>query len=298
MPWLKRVASRWYPHSYAPGARHLLTFCSPPGSRWAAGGHGAQPVDPYSPSKTRIAGRPRPSPPAPAGRVPAPRPEVPEDSIWPRPPAPAALAAPAPTPGGNQRQDPVPGGAHLPAGAGHAPPQGAARRPPVSSMRSSSAVEALVGSPKGSSAEKGARANHSRGVNLPARDPPKTRPSPSPRLSPSPAKTVDTSPIQDPTLSARSHRYRHRRCKRWPRPAGLATSVHGGLVRGALLGRDDRLRSSSDNAPAKGGPSPSGLAAQRLRAMFALAQAHRQAAVERGRGFRTGRRRHGVGEGR
>jgi len=114
------------------------------------------------------------------------------------------------------------------------------------------AVEALVGSSKGSSAEKARAIIHAVNLQLGI---PEDSPKPDPAPAAKPSEDVDTSPIQDPTLSPGPIA---------PPPEGtlpsgrLATSVHGGLYAG-LLGTT--IGSFfSDNTPAKGAV-PVGLAA-------------------------------------
>jgi len=200
----------------------------------------AQPVDPYSPySPNQPASppaAPRPAPPA----APRPAPEVPED-----PYAPAATTAPAPV---GSTQDPVL--------AERVAEALVTRAQELLDDRlfldaKQLAVEALVGSPKGSSAEKARAIIHAVNLQLGI---PEDSPKPDARPAAKPSEDVDTSPIQDPTLSSGPIA---------PPPEGqlpsgrLATSVHGGLYAG-LLGTT--IGSFfSDNTPAKGAV-PVGLA--------------------------------------
>jgi hypothetical protein len=208
----------------------------------------AQPVDPYSPSKPAAPpAAPSPAPPV----APSPATEVPED-----PYASAAPSASAPAPV-ESTQDPV-----------------LAERIAAALVTRAQellddrlfldakqlAVEALVGSPKGSSAEKARAIIHAVNLQLGI---PEDSPKPKPKPEPKPSEDVDTSPIQDPTLSPGPIA---------PPPEGklpsgrLATSVHGGLYAGLLGATIGSF--FSDNAPAKGA-IPVGLAAG-VAGVFAL----------------------------
>ena len=182
----------------------------------------AQPVDPYSPT-------PGPGPAAPA---PAPAPTAPAPA--PRAPAPTAPTAPIPAPGSERPQDPY---------AQPVQDQQLAERVAAALVARAQelldtkvyldakqlAVEALVKSPRGPSAERAHAIIHA--VNLELGIPEDSaRPEPAKPIRQ--GEDVDTSPIQDPTLA--------------PAPATLppeggglpsgklAARVHGGLYAGLL----------------------------------------------------------------
>jgi hypothetical protein len=121
------------------------------------------------------------------------------------------------------------------------------------------AVEALVKSPKGKSAERARAIIHAvnQQLGIPELGIPEDSPKPTPVTKPAPKPTedVDTSPIQDPTLSAGPVA---------PLPEGglpsgrLATRVHGGLYAGLIGATIGAF--FSDDAPAKGA-IPLGVAA-------------------------------------
>jgi len=212
----------------------------------------AQPVDPYSPTKPAPPAAPSPAPvapgpapaaPGPAPAAPGPATEVPED-----PYAPAATSAPAPAPAGSS-QDPV-----LAERVAQALVTRAQELLDTGLLLDAKqlAVEALVGSPKGSSAEKARAIIHTVNLQLGI---PEDSPKPDPTPAAKPSEDVDTSPIQDPTLSPGPIA---------PPPEGtlpsgrLATSVHGGLYAGLLGATIGSF--FSDSTPAKGAV-PVGLAA-------------------------------------
>ncbi|HEX3764757.1 MAG TPA: hypothetical protein VHW23_38945 [Kofleriaceae bacterium] len=208
----------------------------------------AQPVDPYAPSAP-------PAAPAPAAPM--------------KPAAPTAPAAPAPATappdrGENAPQDPY-----------AAPPS----PDPVLAERVAEAlvtraqqlldgrvfldakqlaVEALVKSPHGAAAERARviiRAAN-QGLGLPEDAPRMEPPAPAPAAPAArPAEDVDTSPIQDPTLSAPPVAAP---AEGRPRSTRIAATVHGGLYAG-LLGATLGSLFSSDNPAA--GAVPIGIAA-------------------------------------
>ena len=226
----------------------------------------AQPVDPYSPGKPA-------SPPA----APSPAPPAAPSPARPATPSPARPATPSPAP--EVPEDPY---ASASASASAPAPVESAQDPVLAERIAAAlvtraqellddrlfldakqlAVEALVGSPKGSSAEKARAIIHA--VNLQLGIPEDSpRPEPKPEPKPKPSEDVDTSPIQDPTLSPGPI---------VPPPEGrlpsgrLATSVHGGLYAGLLGATIGSF--FSDDAPAKGA-IPVGLAAG-VAGVFAL----------------------------
>jgi len=205
----------------------------------------AQPVDPYQQ-------QPAPAPAAPARAAPAPA-----------APAPAAPAPAAPTPGAapalDVPQDPY---AQVPA----QPAQDAvlaeriagalvARAQELLDARvfldaKQLAVEALVKSPRGGSAEHARAIIHTVNVQLGI-------PEDSPRSEGKPTEDVDTSPIQDPTLSTSPVVSPPEGEPPSARDTRIAAGIHGGLYAG-LLGTTIGAFFSSDT-PAKGAV-PVGLA--------------------------------------
>jgi hypothetical protein len=229
----------------------------------------AQPVDPYQPS----APTPGPAPAAPKATPasPAPAPKATPASPAPAPKAaPASPAAPAPaTPAADAPQDPYASPpTAAPAPQDRAPDaQDAAMAERVSAAlvaraqelldtrvfldAKQLAVEALVSSPRGSSAEHARAIIHAVNQQLGI---PEDSPRPEARPTGKPAEDVDTSPIQDPTLSSAP-------VSSPPEgelpSARLAATVHGGLYAG-LLGTTVGAF-FSDTTPAKGAV-PVGLA--------------------------------------
>lgn len=219
----------------------------------------AQPVDPYQPSAPARG----PATPAPARgpETPAPTPAAPgpggptapaPDPGTPAPgPAARGPAAPAPGPGLDAPQDP-----YAPAPVSGGDPVLAERVAEALVARAQElldgrvfldakqlAVEALVRSPKGPSAEHARAIIHAvnRELGIPE-DSPRAEP-PRPRA---PAEDVDTTPIQDPTLSSPPIAAP----PEGGTPGGkIAATVHGGLYSG-LLGTT--LGSFLSSTPAKG----------------------------------------------
>jgi hypothetical protein len=211
----------------------------------------AQPVDPYSPAKPAPPVAPSPAPPvapSPAPAAPGRAPVAPEDPYAPAAtPAPDPAAAAAPV---GSAQDPV-----LAERVAQALVTRAQELLDTGLLLDAKqlAVEALVGSPKGSSADKARAIIHAVNLQLGI---PEDSPKPDPTPAAKPSEDVDTSPIQDPTLSPGPIA---------PPPEGgklpsgrLATSVHGGLYAGLLGATIGSF--FSDNTPAKGAV-PVGLAA-------------------------------------
>jgi hypothetical protein len=196
----------------------------------------AQPVDPYKQ-------------PAPAARAPSPTPtpaaDEPEDPY-------APVAAPAPAPVASTPD---------PTLTDRVAEALVARAQELLDTRvfldaKQLAVEALVQSPKGRSAEHARAIIHAVNVQLGIpEESPKPEPRPEPKAEPRPTEDVDTSPIVDPTLSSGPV---------VPPPEGapprgrLAARVHGGLYAG-LLGATVGAFVSEDTPAA--GAVPVGIAA-------------------------------------
>lgn len=220
-------APRWYP-TYMLRVRALLTLVAlVPMVRAAR----AQPIDPYSPHT-----------PAPSTAPPGPTIEVQD-------PYAAAPSATAPV---DSVQDPVLAGRIAEALVVRAQELLDAR---VFLDAKQLAVEALVASPKGSSAERARAIIHAvnQQLGIPE-DAPRPAPRPESKPEPKPIEDVDTSPIQDPTLSQGPVA---------PPPEGalpnarLTASVHGGLYAGLIGATIGSF--FSDDAPAEGAV-PVGLA--------------------------------------
>jgi hypothetical protein len=221
-------APRWYPTRML-RVRALLTLVAlVPMARAAR----AQPVDPYQ----QPAPAPARSPAPPASSTPAPGAEAPQDPYASPPGAPAA--------------DPM---------ADRIAEALVARAQELLDGRvfpdaRQLALEALAGSPKGRVAEHARAIIHAvnQQLGIPEDSP---RPAPPPEPAAKPSEDVDTSPIQDPTLSSGPV---------VPAPEGglpsgrLAASVHGGLYAG-LLGTTIGAFVSDDTPAA--GAIPVGVAA-------------------------------------
>jgi len=188
----------------------------------------AQPVDPYN----QPAAAPKAAPPAAPAPVPAP--DAPEDPYAPAP------AAPAPDPMTDRVAEAL-----------------VVRAQELLDTRGfldakQLAVEALVQSPKGSSAAHARAIIHAVNVQLGI---PEDSPRPEPTPPPRPTEDIDTSPIVDPTLS---------HSPAVPPPEGklpsgrLAARVHGGLYAGLLGATVGAF--FSDDTPAAGAV-PVGIAA-------------------------------------
>lgn len=234
----------------------------------------AQPVDPYAPAppSAPTAPAPRPSEPAAPTRAPAPGP-----TRAPAPPIPSPSRAPAEAPIPSERQPsaPVDPYAAPPAAPpANAPPPSLAQDPVLAERVAAAlvarakelldgkvyldakqlAVEALVQSPHGASADQARGIIHAVNQQLGIDDLP--RPAEPAKPAPGPLDVPDPSPIQDPTLPASPVAA--------PRAEGRASTgklsarVHGGLYLG-LLGATVGSFISSDSPET--GAIPLGVAA-------------------------------------
>ena len=189
----------------------------------------AQPVDPYSPTPGP---RPTTPAPAPAPTAPAPAPTAPAPTAPAPAPAPAPTA-PTPAPGSERPQDPYAQPAQDQQLAERVAAALVARAQELLDTRvyldaKQLAVEALVKSPRGPSAERAHAIIHAVNLELGI---PEDAARPEPAKPIRPGEDVDTSPIQDPTLSSAPVALP----PEGGLPSGkLAASVHGGLYAGLL----------------------------------------------------------------
>jgi len=195
----------------------------------------AQPVDPYAPAGPTAPTAPAPASPEPAAPAPDHGSEAPQDPY-------AAPAGPDPVLSERVAEALVARAQQLLDGR-------------VFLDAKQLAVEALVKSPHGAAAERARAIIHAanQGLGLPE-DAPRTEP-PRPPAAARTVEDVDTSPIQDPTLSAPPVAAP---AEGRPRSTRIAATVHGGLY-GGLLGATLGSLFSSDNPAA--GAVPVGIAA-------------------------------------
>jgi len=226
----------------------------------ARSGH-AQPVDPYKPDPAAPA--PDPAPAAPARRPSAAPARGPAAAPTTADPGPAP-AAPAPAPPGSSGPGDAPQDPYAPAPVSGQDPVLSERVAEALVARAQElldgrvfldakqlAVEALVRNPRGASADHARAIIHAVNRELGI---PEDSPRPEPATPAPPAEDVDTTPIQDPTLSAAPVAAPP---EGRPPTARIAATVHGGLYAG-LLGSAIGSLFSSDTPAA--GAVPVGLA--------------------------------------